>query len=247
MKRFALLAVISLLSTLTFGSEAKAATGDTSPSFTVGVGVKASTLGAGIDFAVPVTRRSNVRVGVNGLNYNRTFDKDNVSYRGRLALRSFQATYDFFPFAGSFHISPGMLAYNGTKVTATASVPGGQDFDLGDATYRSSNQDPLKGNANLSVNKAAPMVLLGFGNLVPRRRSRHLTASFEVGAFYQGTPKVGLNFGGSACDITGLNCREIAGDPSIQTEVLKEQEKLNKDVSPFKFYPVVSFGFGYKF
>jgi hypothetical protein len=126
-------------------------------------------------------------------------------------------------------------------------VPGGQDFDLGDETYRSSSQDPLTGNAKLSVNKAAPMLLLGFGNLVPRRRSRHLTASFEIGAIYQGTPKVGLNFGGSACDITGLNCRAISNDPSIQAEVLKEQNKLNKDVSPFKFYPVISFGFGYKF
>jgi hypothetical protein len=213
----------------------------------VGVGIKASTLGAGIDFAVPVTRRTNLRVGVNGLNYNRTFDKDDITYKGKLALRSVQMTYDVFPFAGSFHLSPGLLVYNGTKVTADASVAGGKSFDLGDDTFVSSSTDPITGTGNLKIRKAAPMFLFGFGNLVPRKHSRHFTASIEAGVVFQGTPKVGLNFGGSGCDSTGLNCSPVASDPTFQTQLVNEQNKLNHDIEPFKFYPVISFGFGYRF
>src|SRR5512146_1952614 len=65
-----------------------------------GVQFNASTLGFGGDFAVGVTKRSNVRVGANFFNYSRTFDNDGISYKGRLGLKSVQTTYDFFPFAG---------------------------------------------------------------------------------------------------------------------------------------------------
>jgi hypothetical protein len=58
---------------------------------------------------------------------------------------------------------------------------------------------------------------------------------------------VALNLGGSACDSTGLFCRSISSDPTIQANIAAEQTKLNKSASPYKFYPVISFGVGYKF
>lgn len=246
------LALLLCLSVSAFGSEATPAApsqakAETAPFSTIGVGLKASTLGAGIDFAVPVTRRTNLRVGVNGLNYNRTFEKDSITYKGKLALRSVQTTYDIFPFGGSFHLSPGLLIYNGTKATANASVAGGKSFDLGDETFVGSSTDPITGTGSLKVRRAAPMFLFGFGNLVPRKHSRHFTASIEAGVVFQGTPKVGLNFGGSGCDSTGLNCSPVTSDPTFQTQLVNEQNKLNREVEPFKYYPVISFGFGYRF
>ena len=50
-----------------------------------------------------------------------------------------------------------------------------------------------------------------------------------------------------ACDSTGVNCRAIATDPTILSNVQDEQAKLNKDMAAFKFYPVISIGFGVKF
>ena len=93
----------------------------------VGVGVKVSTLGIGGEVAVGVSHRSNVRVGFNAYSYGHTFDKDGVTYKGDLRLRSAQATYDLFLLKG-LHISPGVLLYNGNQVSANASVPGGQTF-----------------------------------------------------------------------------------------------------------------------
>jgi hypothetical protein len=211
----------------------------------IGIGVKVSTLGIGGEVAVAVSHRSNVRVGFNAFSYGHTFDKDGVTYKGTLDLRSAQATYDLFLFKG-LHISPGMLFYNGNQVTANASVPGGQTFTLSNTSYVSDAADPVSGTGKLTLYKAAPMLLFGIGNLVPRKSS-HFSTSFEIGAAYQGPPRVTLNLGGSVCDSTGLFCRTISSDPTIQSNIAAEQAKLNKSASPYKFYPVLSFGVGYKF
>jgi hypothetical protein len=210
----------------------------------IGVGVKASTLGIGGEVAVAISHRSNVRVGFNAFSYGDTFDKDGVTYKGNLHLRSAQATYDMFLFKG-LHISPGVLFYNGNQVTANASVPGGKSFTLSNTNYVSDPADPITGTGKVTVYKAAPMLLFGIGNLVPR--SRHFSTSFEIGAAYQGPPRVTLNLSGSACDSTGLFCRTVGSDPTIQSNIAAEQAKLNKSASPYKFYPVLSFGIDYKF
>ena len=210
----------------------------------IGVGIKVSTLGAGAEAAVPLSHRSNVRVGFNMFDYSHTFNKDGVAYKGSLNLRSVQATYDFFPL-WEFHISPGALLYNDTRISANASVPGGQTFSLNGINYMSDAADPVAGTGKLSVYKAAPLLLLGVGNLVPR--SRHFSTTFEIGAAYQGPPRTTLNLTGSVCDTTGLFCRSIGSDPTVQSNIAAEQSKINKSASPFRFYPVLSFGVGYKF
>jgi hypothetical protein len=212
--------------------------------FPIGVGVKVSTLGIGGEVAVAVSHRSNVRFGFNAFSYGHTFIKDGATYKGNLDLRSAQATYDLFLLSW-FHVSPGVLVYNGNKVNANVSVPGGQTFTLSNTSYVSDAADPITGTGKLTVYKAAPMILFGIGNLVPR--SRHFSTSFEIGAAYQGPPRVTLNLSGSACDSTGLFCRSISSDPTIQSNIAAEQAKLNKSASPYKFYPVLSFGVGYRF
>jgi hypothetical protein len=211
----------------------------------IGVGVKVSSLGIGGEAAVALTHRSNVRVGFNYFTYGNTFNKDGATYNGTLGLRSAQATYDVF-LVSSFHVSPGVLLYNGNKLTANVSVPGGQNFTLNNVTYMSDPTDPVAGTGKLSVYKAAPMILLGFGNLVPRN-GHHFSASFDIGAAYQGPPRITLNLTGSVCDPSGIFCRSIGSDPTIQANIVSEQAKLNKSASPFRFYPVLSFGVGYKF
>jgi hypothetical protein len=33
----------------------------------------------------------------------------------------------------------------------------------------------------------------------------------------------------------------------VQANIVAEQNKVNNKLSPFKYYPVISFGFGYRF
>ncbi len=210
-----------------------------------GIGIKVSSLGIGIEAASALSSRTNVRVGFNGFNFNPTFSKDGVNYGGQLTFRSAEAHFDWFPTGGNFHLSPGVL-YNGNVLKATAGVPGGQSFTLGGTTYYSDYSNPINGNGRLNMNKVAPTFVLGWGNILPRS-GRHFSVPFEIGAGYVGSPKVALSLYGSACDSTGLFCRNVSSDPTIQSNIQAEQTKINNSASPFKFYPIISTGIGYKF
>lgn len=211
-----------------------------------GAGIKLSLLGIGGEAAIPITNKMDIRGGFNALSYSRNFDKDGVAYAGQLSFRSIEAHYDWFPFGGSFHISPGALVYNGNKVTANASVPGGQTFDLDNTTYSSDPNNPVTGKGKIDFKKVAPTFTIGWGSLVPRN-GRHWSIPFEIGAAYQNAPRATLSLSGGACDSSGLNCRDINSDPTVLSNVQAEQDKLNKDMSSFKFYPLISIGFGYRF
>ena len=210
-----------------------------------GIQGKISTLGIGFDAATAVTGHSNVRFGFNAFNLGVSETTDGITNDATLNLRSLQATYDYYVFHG-LHVSPGVLLYNGNKLTANASVPGGSSFTLSGTRYFSDASNPVRGTANVGLGKAAPMILLGVGNLLPRNR-RHFTVNFDFGVVFQGSPAATLNLTGGTCDSHGLNCQTIASNPGIQSNIQSEQTKLNKDLRPFKYYPVLSLGFGWKF
>jgi hypothetical protein len=182
---------------------------------------------------------------VNGFSYSHGFSKDGVSYAGSLSLQSAEAHYDWFPLGG-IHFSPGLIAYNHTKLSVTAGVPGGHTLTLGGVQYLSDPSNPVSGSGKIEVNKVAPTFMLGLGNLV-RRRGRRFSVNFEVGAAYVGPPQATLNLGGGVCATNGLICRTIASDPTVQANVAAEQRKINHVISPLRFYPLISLGFGYRF
>ena len=103
-----------------------------------GVVGKFSMLGAGGDVGVSLTSLANVRVGANALSFSHSFQSNGIKYDGTLHYRSVEAIVDITPFHDWFHISPGMLFYNDNNITANATVPGGQNFDLGSVSFRSS-------------------------------------------------------------------------------------------------------------
>jgi len=84
------------------------------------VGVKVSTLGVGGEVAVRVTHRTNVRAGFHAISYSRFFNKDGIAYAGPLSFNPFEAHHDIYPWAKSFPVSPGVLAYAGDPITARA-------------------------------------------------------------------------------------------------------------------------------
>ncbi len=238
----ALLLACSLAGTFVPGTSAQSVYQETKAK--AALAVKFSTLGAGIEAATPMTHRSNLRFGFNAFSYSRGIDKDNIHYNADIALRSIEAHYDFFPFDGGFHISPGFLAYLTSPITAASSVPGGQVFTLGGTNFVSDPVSPVRGDGKLDFNRAGPSFTVGWGNLLSRS-SKRFTVPFEVGVVYQGAPKATLNLTGSACDPSGVNCRATS-DPTIQSHVQSEQRKINNDINFFQAYPIISIGFGFK-
>ena len=240
MRLFAAIAV----SVLMIGFQAREASSQTTPHG--GVAVKLSTLGFGFDGAVPVAEQSNVRVGFNFFSFNHDFDNDGITMAAQLKLRSVSAQYDWYPFAGSFHLSPGLMLYNGNRVEATAFTPGGTQFTLGNDTLYSSPANPVRGDATIAFKRVAPSVVFGWGNVVPRGE-RHWSIPVELGVVFSRAPTATLNLAGSACLPNGSNCRNIASEPLLQADVQQEQANLNDDLSVLKIIPVISFGFSYGF
>lgn len=211
-----------------------------------GIEVSAGTLGAGIQAATAVTHRSNVRFGFNYFSYSGSTSKDNIAYNGTLRLESGEVLYDQYLFGG-VHISPGVMIYDGNQGTANAVVSGAQTFSLNGVSYYSANASPVTGTASITSRKVAPELLIGFGNLLPRS-TRHFTVNFDLGVVFQGSANAKLNLGGSTCPSDGVNnCVAISNNPAVQSNVVAEQTKINSSLGPFKFYPVIRLGFGYKF
>ena len=211
-----------------------------------GVGLRFSTLGIGGEIAAGLTRRTNLRGGFNAFGFSRSLSKDGVNYAGQLTLRSAEAHFDWFPLGNGIRLSPGVMAYNGNKLSGSASVPGNQSFTLSGVSYRSDPSNPVTGSGSLEFNKVAPTATIGTGNLV-RRRGRRFGVNFDVGVAFSGSPRTTLNLAGGVCDPTGSFCRPISSDPTVQANVAAQKAKFDHDISPFKVYPIVSFGFSYRF
>ncbi len=213
----------------------------------VGLGVNVSILlGIGIQGAVELTPKTNVRGGFNFFDYSMTETSSGFSVDGHLHLRSAEALYDWYPLRG-FHLSPGALVYNGNKVTANLTTAPGTTFTLNSTSYTSGAGNPVTGVATVPLNafKVAPMFLLGWGNLVPRS-GRHFGVIFDLGAAVIGSPKLALNLAGTACSASG-GCVNAATDPTVQANIQATQNKANNSISFLKALPVIRIGFGYSF
>jgi hypothetical protein len=215
----------------------------------IGVGVKVGLFGVGVEGAVPVGRHLNVRGGGNFFNYSDTLTQDGINYAASLRFRSGEASLDWFPWAGGFHISPGALLYDDNQVSGSANVAAGKTFTLNDTTYTSSATDPVTGTGGLTFpNKTAPKLTVGWGNLVPRNE-RHFSFPFEVGFAYVGQPKFTLNLAGTACyTYQGTPyCDNVATDSNIQANLAAEQKKISNDAADARFFPILSQGFAVRF
>jgi hypothetical protein len=232
------------ISVLIIGFQARAANAQTTAHG--GVLINLSTLGYGFGAAVPVAERANVRVGVNLLTFSHDFDNDGITMAAQLKLRSVNTYFDWFPFAGGFHVSPGLMLYNGNRVEATAFTPGGTTFDLGNDTLLSNPANPAHGDARIAFKRVAPIVAVGWGNVVPRGE-RHWSIPVELGVVFSRAPTATLSLAGSACLPNGTNCRNIATEPLLQADLRQEEANLNDDLSVLKIIPVISVGFSYGF
>lgn len=221
--------------------------GAQSPGPRAGVAVKFGVLGAGVDVAVPVGDKVNIRGGFSGFSLSHEFEDDGITLDASLKLRSASAHLDWFPFGGGFHLSPGVMLYNGNEGSATASVPAGRTFTLGNQDYTSDPSSPVTGTAAIAFERrVAPSLMLGWGNVVPRG-GRRWSIPFELGVVFTQAPKAVLSLSGNACDTRGLGCRSIATDAGLQAEVRAQEAEINDNIDILKLIPVFSIGVAFSF
>ncbi len=218
------------------------------PFSSIGVDAKIGIGGIGFDVATPLARKFNLRGGGYFFRYNTSISENHINYGGHLNLGSGQLALDWFPHAGGFHLSGGVVFYNGNQITGTATLNPNQSFTLNGTTYYASITDPVHASASLALgNKAGPTFSVGWGNIVPRKSNKHISIPFEIGFIYVGDPAINLGFTGSTCNAHGTACQTIASNPTIQSDIAAQRNKYQNDLSALRFYPTISIGFGYKF
>ena len=206
------------------------------------VGFRASTLGMGIELATPLAGRINLRSSFNFFAFDDPFSIDGVNYAARLHLQSSQTTLDWF--IGRFHISPGVL-YVKNSMSAPSFVGPGQTFVLGTQTFLNSVDDPVSGSSSVIFPRTfAPMLLLGYGNLLPRS-GEHLSLPVEVGVAYTGAAKINVALNGTACVTNG--CVNFSQNADAQKFLKQEIQILNEDLKHYPVFPIVSLGLAYRF
>ena len=211
----------------------------------VAIGSKLGTLGWGGQIATPITRRINLRGGVDIFNMGYGLTSDGTNYYASAHLKSGTIQADIYPFAhGSFHISPGVMIFK-NSLTASLNVPGGNNFSVGDADYTSDPNNPVTGTGLINFGRTnMPMLTIGFGNMIQRRESHHLSFPFELGAAYTGQNTIAINMQGGVCNNEGCGS---SNDADFQANVQAQQRKINENLKRIQVYPILTTGVTYRF
>lgn len=214
---------------------APAASSAADPGFAVAV--RAGTPGVGIGLDLGLSPSFGMRVGFAGLDVNHAVDTTDVSYDGRLRLRTVTGLLDWYVFRGTFHLTAG-IAGNGTKLDVVGQPSQGL-YTVNGTTYSSAQLGSLSGDLKFG-NAAAPYIGFGWGN--PAGENGRIHFLFDVGAIYGGTPVVSLVAQcGPAAPQGSAACEEI------QSNVAAEEQKLASKAEFLRWYPVASLGIAVRF
>jgi len=193
------------------------------------VGARVGTLGVGFDLTSRVTNSLNVRASFHPFpSYTVSSDASDVSYDLKLKMNTLGGLADLHPGGGGFRVTGGVI-FNKNEITATAQPT--DTFDIGDHSYTPAQVGTLTGA--IDFKHAAPYLGLGWGNAVSDKK---LGVVFDLGVLFQGSPRVHLGATGS-----------IASNPTFQHDLALEETNMQDDLTPVKYYPMISVGITYKF
>ncbi|MEX2401648.1 MAG: hypothetical protein WD423_12815 [Rhodothermales bacterium] len=191
------------------------------------VGIRAGSMGPGVELTGALSNKINLRAGANAYSYSRSDDIDDEEIRIRadsdLSLGSARALVDFFPVRRGVRLTAG-LVYNNNHVTSTI-------LPLESYTLNEKEFAPEKiGSLTAEVSHKAsinPYVGVGFGNSV--RPGGKLAFVFDLGILYTDSPAVSMEGTGMIAPTAG------------------EAAELEENLSGIVLYPLVSVGVSYKF
>ncbi|MET0857027.1 MAG: hypothetical protein ABWY27_09790 [Telluria sp.] len=189
--------------------------------------------GAGLHLVAPISAGVNGRVGANYTHYSFKEKHGSIHYEIKGKLQTIDLLLDYYPLSGSaLRLTTGAL-YNGNRFAGQVVGNGTAFIKVNGTTYNIWQVGAVYGDINFR--KAAPYLGIGWGNALTSARRWNFSA--DLGAFYQGKPKVTLVNEG--CSAAAAVCTALAQD--IQAEKLRFQE----DAAPF--FPVLRVGVSYRF
>ena len=198
-----------------------------------GVGLKAGTLGLGLEGRWSPLPWLDVRMGVNSFEYDDDGSQAGINYDATFALDSYYATGNFrFPLS-PFRVTAGIVS-NGNEFEMVSQDTGGLSFDIGNDTFNAADVGTLQSVTSFS--STAPYVGVGYDFEIFGKVGLNL----DFGVLWQGEPSVTL-------EATGLETAPPAIQATLATELENERLELEDEMKDFKAWPVLSLGFVYNF
>jgi hypothetical protein len=198
-----------------------------------GVGMKAGTLGLGIEGRWSPLPWFDIRGGLNRYDYESSGTQAGIDYDGVLALDTLFLTGNFRVPLSPFRLTAGAYS-NGNELLLVSQDTGGQDITIGGIDFSSDDVGSLQ--SNTSFEDIAPYAGIGFDF----EAFGKVGFNFDLGVLWQGSPIVTLV-------ATGLDTApppvQLVLEPALEIERLA----LEDEISDYKAWPVVSLSFVYNF
>lgn len=198
----------------------------------VTVGVRGSTLGAGVEVAIRPARMLGLRATGNLLTFTREEEVEGIPYELEPRLRSGGANLDFYPFGKVLYLTGGLLL-NANEASAEAII--GQTITIGNRTYSNTEIQALRGDLEWS-RSVAPHAGLGF------ETGGRVGIAFEAGVVFSGTPTVRLS---GTTTLTGPE-RQLF-DEAVAQEEAEVRAWIDDNRRWTKYYPVAALGLRIRF
>jgi hypothetical protein len=217
----------------------------------LGAGITVGTTGVGGEIAVPYGAYWNIRAGASYLGYSQTFQTTSSPLTaspvdGHLRFGGARLGVDWFPLAGGFHVSVGVWVPNLTQVSARLNLEPGKTLTLEGTDYTTDSTNPFRGTGSSAINRVAPVLTVGWGNLLPRNYRQRFSFPIELGAAYVGSPTVKVTTAGDVC--TAQVCRPAASDLGFNQNLNTAIGDINRNLNAYaRFFPIISAGIGYRF
>ena len=199
-----------------------------------GVGVKAGTLGLGLEGRWdPPVPWFDLRVGVNQYDLSDNGNYSGVDYDATLALDSYYLTANFKVPLSPFRFTVGAFS-NGNELQMLSADTAGLPIDIGGIPFPVASVGAL--SSTTSFSSTAPYAGVGFDFELFGKAG----LNFDFGVLWQGEPVVSL-------EATNWDNLSAAEQALLGPALAAEQAELQNEISDYKAWPVVSLAFVYNF
>lgn len=191
------------------------------------IGVKAGTLGVGIEAAWRPVPYLDIRGGANYFSLDDDGTEAGVEYDGEIDLQTIYATANLRVPLSPFRVTAGIFS-NGNEITLMNRDSA--TLTIGSTTY------PAAAVGRLTVRGDFDSIAPYLGVGLDFRLFDTVGLIFDAGVLRQGSIKVTANANGP-----------LASDPAFQAELEAERMELQNEVDDYDIYPVVSLGLSFNF
>lgn len=190
-------------------------------------GVRAGTLGLGVEATWRPVPYLDLRGGLNRFSFDDDGSEAGINYDGEFDLDTWYATLNLRAPMTPFRLTAGYF-WNNNEVSLTSRD--GSTIEVGGVVYPIEQVGTLSGA--VTFDSGAPYAGVG----MDFRVFNTAAISLDLGVFFQGEPQVGLAASGP-----------IASDPTFQENLETERQELEADLEDYDLYPVAMLGFHWNF